>query len=83
MDETTPSGRARRLCRYRGLKSVHLGSIKPKNGCLGSSFAGRLIMGVVAPESSGSSAASTDEGSETTTTCRIRKTARRPISAAK
>ena len=46
-------------------------------------FRKRLIAGEVAPESNTSSVASTEERSETTTARAIRKTACRPISAAK
>ena len=46
-------------------------------------FRKRLIAGEVAPESSTASVASTTEASETTTAGSIRKTACRPISAAK
>lgn len=83
VDETTPPGRARRFCRYRGLKSVHLGSIKPNNGLPLLAFRKRLIEGEVAPESSTASVAPTSEASETTAARGIRKTACRPISAAK
>ena len=62
---------------------VHLGSINPNNWLPLLAFRERLIEGEVAPESSTSSVASTVEGSETATVRGIRKTACRPISAAK
>ena len=65
------------------LKSVHLGSVNSNNWLPLLAFRKRLIAGEVAPESSTSSVASTEEGSETTTVRGIRKTVCRPISAAK
>ena len=62
---------------------VHLGSINPNNWLPLLAFRKRLIEGEVAPESSTSSVASMTEVSETTTARGIRKTACRPISAAK
>ena len=61
---------------------VHLGSINPNNWLPLLAFRERLMAGEVAP-SSKSSVASTTEASETTTARAIRKTACRPISAAK
>ena len=66
----------------RGLL-VHLGSINPNNWLPLLAFRKRLIEGEVAPESSTASVAPTTEASETTTAGSIRKTACRPISAAK
>ena len=63
--------------------AVHLGSINSNNWLPLLAFRERLIAGEVAPESNTSSVASTEEGSETTTARGIRKTACRPISAAK
>ena len=63
--------------------AVHLGSINSNNWLPLLVFRKRLIAGEVAPESNTSSVASTEEGSETTTARGIRKTACRPISAAK
>ena len=62
---------------------VHLGSINPNNWLPLLAFRKRLIEGEVAPESSTSSVAPTSEASETTAARGIRKTACRPISAAK
>ena len=62
---------------------VHLGSINPNNWLPLLAFRKRFIAGEVAPESSTDSLASTTEASETTTAGSIRKTACRPISAAK
>ena len=62
---------------------VHLGSINPNNWLPLLAFRKRLIEGEVAPESSTASVAPTTEASETTTAGSIRKTACRPISAAK
>ena len=62
---------------------VHLGSINSNNWLPLLAFRKRLIGGEVAPESSTSGVASTEEGSETATVCGIRKTVCRPISAAK
>ena len=62
---------------------VHLGSINPNNWLPLLAFRKRLIEGEVAPESSTASVAPTTEVSETTTARGIRKTACRPISAAK
>ena len=62
---------------------VHLGSINPNNWLPLLAFRKRLIAGEVTPESSTSSVASTVEGGETATVRGIRKTACRPISAAK
>ena len=62
---------------------VHLGSINSNNWLPLLAFRKRLIAGEVAPESSTDSLASTTEASETTTAGSIRKTACRPISAAK
>ena len=62
---------------------MHLGSINPNNWKPLLAFRKRLIAGEVAPESSTDSLASTTEASETTTAGSIRKTACRPISAAK
>ena len=62
---------------------VHLGSINSNNWKPLLAFRKRLIAGEVAPESSTASVASTTEASETTTAGSIRKTACRPISAAK
>ena len=62
---------------------VHLGSINPNNWLPLLAFRKRLIAGELASESSTSSVASTTEVSETTTARGIRKTACRPISAAK
>ena len=65
------------------LKSVHLGSINSNNWLPLLAFRERLIAGEVAPESNTSSVASVAEASETATVRSIRKTACRPISAAK
>ena len=62
---------------------VHLGSVNSNNWLPLLAFRERLIAGEVAPESSTDSLASTTEASETTTAGSIRKTACRPISAAK
>ena len=62
---------------------VHLGSINSNNWLPLLFFRKRLMAGEVAPESSKSSVAPTTEASETTTARAIRKTACRPISAAK
>lgn len=62
---------------------MHLGSINPNNWLPLLAFRKRLIAGEVTPESSTASVASTSEASETTTARAIRKTACRPISAAK
>ena len=62
---------------------VHLGSINSNNWLPLLAFRKRLIAGEVAPESSTDSLASTTEVSETPTARGIRKTACRPISAAK
>lgn len=62
---------------------VHLGSINPNNWLPLLTFRQRLIAGEVAPESSTASVAPTSEASETTAARGIRKTACRPISAAK
>ena len=63
---------------------VHLGNINSNNWLPLLAFRKRLIAGEVAPESSTSSVAPTTEASSETTTARgIRKTACRPISAAK
>ena len=62
---------------------VHLGSINSNNWLPLLAFRKRLIAGEVAPESSTSSVASTEEGSETVTARGIRNVACRPISAAK
>ena len=62
---------------------VHLGSINPNNWLPLLAFRERLIAGEVAPESSTTSVAPTSEASETTAARSIRKTACRPISAAK
>ena len=62
---------------------VHLGSINPNNWLPLLAFRKRLIEGEVAPESSTSSVASMTEASETTAARGIRKTACRPIGAAK
>jgi len=62
---------------------VHLGSINPNNWKPLLAFRKRLIAGEVAPESSTDSLASTTEASETAMVGSIRKTACRPISAAK
>ena len=62
---------------------VHLGSINSNNWLPLLAFRKRLMAGEVAPESSKSSVAPTTEASETTTARAIRKTACRPISAAK
>ena len=62
---------------------MHLGSINPNNWLPLLTFRQRLIAGEVAPESSTASVAPTSEASETTAARGIRKTACRPISAAK
>ena len=62
---------------------VHLGSINSNNWLPLLAFRKCLIAGEVAPESSTDSLASTTEASETPTARGIRKTACRPISAAK
>ena len=62
---------------------VHLGSINPNNWLPLLAFRRRLIAGEVATESSTASVAPTSEASETTAARGIRKTACRPISAAK
>ena len=62
---------------------VHLGSVNSNNWLPLLVFRKRLMAGEVAPESSKSSVAPTTEASETTTARGIRKTACRPISAAK
>ena len=62
---------------------MHLGSINPNNWKPLLAFRKRLIKGEVAPESSTASVAPTSEASETTAARGIRKTACRPISAAK
>ena len=62
---------------------MHLGSINPNNWLPLLAFRKRLIAGEVAPESSTASVAPTSEASETTAARGIRKTACRPISAAK
>ena len=62
---------------------VHLGSINSNNWLPLLAFRERLIAGEVAPESNTSSVASVAEASETATVRSIRKTACRPISAAK
>ena len=62
---------------------VHLGSINPNNWLPLLAFRKRLIAGEVAPASSTVSVAPTAEASETPTARGIRKTACRPISAAK
>ena len=62
---------------------VHLGSINSNNWLPLLAFRERLIAGEVAPESSTSSVASTEEGSETVTARSIRNVACRPISEAK
>ena len=69
--------------RRRDPRSVHLGSINSNNWLPLLVFRKRLMAGEVAPESSKSSVAPTTEASETTTARAIRKTACRPISAAK
>ena len=81
--ETNLPARARSPCRRRELRSVHLGSVNSNNWLPLLAFRERLIAGEVAPESNTSSVASTEERSETTTARAIRKTACRPISAAK
>ena len=63
--------------------SVHLGSINSNNWLPLLAFRERLIAGEVPPEPSTASVAPTAEASETTTARGIRKTACRPISAAK
>ena len=62
---------------------VHLGSINSNNWLPLLAFRKRLIAGEVAPEPSTASVAPTEQASETTTARGIRKTACRPISAAK
>ena len=62
---------------------MHLGSINPNNWLPLLAFRKRLIAGEVAPASSTVSVAPTAEASETPTARGIRKTACRPISAAK
>ena len=62
---------------------VHLGSINSNNWLPLLAFRKRLIAGEVAPEPSTASVASTEQASEITTARGIRKTACRPISAAK
>ena len=62
---------------------VHLGSVNSNNWLPLLAFRKRLIAGEVTPESSTASVASTEKRSETTTARGIRKTACRPISAAK
>ena len=62
---------------------VHLGSINSNNWLPLLAFRERLIAGEVAPESSMSSVASTEQDSEITKARGIRNTACRPISAAK
>ena len=69
--------------RRRDPRSVHLGSINSNNWLPLLVFRKRLMADEVAPESSTSSVAPTTEASETTTARGIRKTACRPISAAK
>jgi len=64
-------------------RGEHLGSINPNNWLPLLTFRQRLIAGEVAPESSTASVAPTSEASETTAARGIRKTACRPISAAK
>ena len=76
--ETVPLG----CCSYTGVL-VHLGSVNSNNWLPLLVFRKRLMAGEVAPESSKSSVAPTTEASETTTARGIRKTACRPISAAK
>ena len=65
------------------MRSVHLGSVNSNNWLPLLVFCKRLMAGEVAPESNKSSVAPTTEASETTTARAIRKTACRPISAAK
>ena len=62
---------------------VHLGSINPNNWLPLLAFRKRLIAGEVAPASSTASVAPTERDSEITKARGIRKTACRPISAAK
>ena len=62
---------------------VHLGSINSNNWLPLLAFRKRFLAGEVAPESSASSVAPTEQDSETTTARGIRNTACRPISAAK
>ena len=62
---------------------VHLGSINPNNWKPLLAFRKRLIAGEVTPESSTPSVAPTEQDSEITKARSIRKTACRPISAAK
>ena len=62
---------------------MHLGSINSNNWAPLLAFRKRLIAGEVAPEPSTASVAPTEQASETTTARGIRKTACRPISAAK
>ena len=62
---------------------MHLGSINPNNWLPLLAFRKRLIAGEVAPASSTVSVAPTEQDSEITKARGIRKTACRPISAAK
>ena len=62
---------------------VHLGSINPNNWLPLLAFRKRLIAGEVAPASSTVSVAPTEQDSEITKARGIRRTACRPISAAK
>lgn len=62
---------------------MHLGSINSNNWLPLLAFRKRLIAGEVAPEPSTASVAPTEQASETTTARGIRRTACRPISAAK
>lgn len=82
-DRASCQSRRPSRCWELKLKSVHLGSINPNNWLPLLTFRQRLIAGEVAPESSTASVAPTSEASETTAARGIRKTACRPISAAK
>ena len=82
-DRASCQSRRPSRCWELKLKSVHLGSINPNNWLPLLAFRKRLIEGEVAPESSTASVAPTSEASETTAARGIRKTACRPISAAK
>ena len=62
---------------------VHLGNINSNNWLPLLAFRKRFLAGEVAPESSASSVAPTEQDSETTTARGIRNAACRPISAAK
>ena len=71
------------LIKSRPLSQVRFSKLDTNNWKPLLAFRKRLIAGEVAPESSKSSVAPTTEASETTTARGIRKTACRPISAAK